>query len=294
MPWNEIQTNPYEFKPAYSTRLKASNPSFDSARKILVKPRARVMLDRETGKLTEIKSAASVSGNQRRIKPWNFIKQTFYTTADAVKSVRGVGKKTDQSHQIVDGYGSTIETTVLKTSTTSASPGERLMKEYQERPSVEIAEVEQNTNLFNGLKSTIYNTVDGISSLFKKEEPKPQKSPLQSYKAVVQPTLATAPQVKTALPNLKSSSPAKRVLAELQIRGWEEEQRKRKRDYQRQEAANAFKETVYSIGDGFVRICILLGNCTRQAGRGCNRHSRIHVLCSYHGGEYSRDCREYS
>jgi hypothetical protein len=249
----EIQTNPYEFKPPYSFRLKASNPSFDSARKIAVKPRARVMLDRETGKLTEIKSAA-VPSNERRIKPWNFIKQTFYSTADAVKSIRGVSKKTHRSPQIVEGYGSTIETTVLKTSTTLTSPGERLMKEYQERSSIDLAEVEQNTNLFNSLKSTIYNTVDGISSLFKKEEPKPQKTPLQSYKAVVQPTLATAPQVKTALPDLKSSSPAKRVLAELQIRGWEEEQRKRKRDYQRQQAANSFKETVYSIGDGFVEF----------------------------------------
>jgi len=239
------------------TRLFASNTFDSGTKKITVKQRPRVMVDRETGKITEIKPAPSLESGSR-MNPWNLLKQTFYSTADAVKSVQGSINKEKAPARPVDGYSSTIEKTVLKS--TSASPGERLMKEYQVRALDTTTTTKQSTSFFDNVKSSVYGTVDGITSLAKpQEETKPLKSPLQSFKPVVQPTLASSSQVKDALPDLKSKSPAKRVLAELKIRNWEDEQRRRKRDFQRQEAAETFKEAMFSFGDFLISFISSLG-----------------------------------
>lgn len=247
-------------KRSFWTRLMASNTYFDSGtKKVTVKERPRVTLDRETGKITEISPAPSQEKGSN-MNPWNFVKETFYGTADAVKSVPQMFQKEEAPHRPVDGYSSTIEKTVLKSSSSLSSPAERLMKEYEER-ALDSTTTEESKDLFDSFKSSFYSTVDGISSIVNpKQETKPLKSPLQSFKPVVQPTLASSSQVKDALPDLKSPSPAKRVLAELKIRNWEEEQRKRKRDYQRQETAQAFKEAAYSIGDAIVYVVSSLGD----------------------------------
>ena len=242
-------------KRRFWTRLKASNTWIET-KKISVKKRARVSLDRETGKITEISPAPSID-NGNKMNPWKAFKRTLYGTVDAVRSVRRRTGKDTSPARPVDGYSSTIEKTVLKSP--SSSSGERLMKEYQER--VLETTTEKSTDLFDTVKGSIYITLDGISSIFKPEETKPA-SPLKSetFKPVVKPTLASSPQVKDALPDLKSNSPGKRWLAELKIRNWEEEQRRRKRELERQQASEKFKEAVYSFGDAALLFVKLLAD----------------------------------
>jgi hypothetical protein len=111
------------------TRLRASPSSFDSGtKKVLVKERARVSLDRDTGKLTEISPAPSVD-NSRKGNPWNVLKQTIYGAADVVTSLPSKVLKNSKPtpSKPVDGYSSTLKEASLE------SPGHLLMKEYQRR-----------------------------------------------------------------------------------------------------------------------------------------------------------------
>lgn len=244
---------------SFWTRFMASNTFDSGSKRVLVKERPRVLLDPKSGKITEISSPPNKSSGSS-INPWNFVKETFYSTADAVQTI--IQKESDGPARPVDGYSSTVEKTILKSSYSSSSPGERLMKEYQER-NVNVGHESSETSttsLFNKIKGGFYSTVDGISSFVKPKEEKPLKSPLQSYKPVVQPTLATSTQVKDALADLKSSSPAKRIMAQLKIRDWEEEQERRKRDVQRQETAESLKAAMYSFGDAVVIFVQSLGN----------------------------------
>lgn len=232
-----------------STRLGASPSNVENRPKVLVKGRAQVSLDRETGKVTTIRRAPTPK-TSNSFNPWNALKTTFYTATDAVTSFPSKINKKDEKKTVVDGYWA-IEEKVAENKPSFQSPGQRLMNEYQARSTPTQSDSKRTASLFDGVKEGIYKTVDSLVSSGDDFDTKPL-SPVNKFKTVVQPRLASSTEVKNALPNLNSASPGKRWLAELKIRNWEEEQRKRRRDFERKEAANAFKGFVYNVGDGIV------------------------------------------
>ena len=231
------------------TRLRATPSSFDSGtKKVLVKERARVSLDRNTGKLTEISPAPSMDNGRTDSSPWNVFKKTVYGAADLVTSLPSAVSKSSKPtpSKPVDGYSSTLKKSSVE------SPGQLLMREYQAR-ALDTKD-KPPTTAFEEIKTRFYNTFDGIvTNMVRPEQtPKSPPPPLQSFKAVVKPTFASSPVVKEALPDLQSKSPGKRWLAELKIRSWDKEQQRRKRKYERDQAAEKFKKVVYGIGDAMV------------------------------------------
>ena len=233
------------------TRLGAGSTTVEAPptnkNRVLVKERPKVRLDRETGKLTEISPAPT---DKKSNNPWKLVKRAAYSTADAVTSLPSkLARNKNAPMRTVDGYSATIEKPVLKT-TSSASPGERLMKEYQVR-ALET-DKEPAKNLFDEIKNGLYSTVDGVSNMVKKDTTSTSTLKQETFKPVVQPTLAASSQVKDALPDLKSKSPGKRWLAEFKIRNWEEQHRRKQRQLEREEAAQNFKEAAYQMGDALV------------------------------------------
>jgi hypothetical protein len=251
------------------SRLRASPSSFDSGtKKVLVKERARVSLDRDTGKLTEISPAPSID-NGREGNPWNVFKQTVYGAADVVTSLPTMvlkNSKPTTPSKPVDGYSSST----LKNKASLESPGQLLMKKYQAR-ALDTNDKPPTTTAFEEIKKGLYNTFDGVvANMVQPEQQTPKPPPLQSFKAVIKPTFASSPVVKEALPDLQSKSPGKRWLAELKIRNWEEEQRRRKRKYERDQAAEKFKKVAYGIGDvtiDIVKSLVTLPDRIQEASR---------------------------
>jgi hypothetical protein len=214
-------------------------------------------VDRETGKITEISPPLSASDNER-VNSWDAFKETVYSAADVVTSLPSkVNPKPTTPSNPVDGYSSRQRSKLV---ISGESPGDRLMKEYQARALDTRGENETPRTAFDELKTSIYNTVDGVANILQPPQlqkatttPPIQKMTQQSFKTPVKrPTFASSPVIKEALPDLQSKSPGKRWLAELKIRNWEQEQFKKKRNYQREQAAEKFKASAYQFGDNMV------------------------------------------
>jgi hypothetical protein len=184
---------------------------------------------------------------------WSYLKQAIYGTVDGMEAIGAklLEPKNDQV-PVEDGYQE-IEQTVLRERGT-LSPGQRLMNQYRER-SVKNTAPEippPPRNAFDALKATVYDGIDVASSVFESNDKPAEKELRRSFKPLVQSTLSSSPDVQQALPDLQSSNIIKRKIAESKIKNWEEKERKRQRQIQREEAARKLKESVYQVGDATV------------------------------------------
>lgn len=204
-------------------------------------PRPTVTYDPTLGTIT---SSASDSGAK---EPWTSFKAGIYKRVDAVGSL--VAKLRPGARAVTpprDGYHELVEQRIFQDATLT-SPGERLMKEYRQRPPP-LQVVQPEDSPFDSFKESIYSAAD---MLFRDSKPKLQRPPsaIQSFKASVQPNIAASVQVREALPQLNSRNPFKRWRAERTIQQWERQQRLRDEALEREQQIQAIKEAVYAVVD---------------------------------------------
>lgn len=254
-----IMTAKGSSKRKWSTRVMASPPSImdRGTPKILVKDRARVSLNRTTGKITEISSPPF--HNNERVQSWSAFKEAVYGAADLVTSLLSKLHPKPSRPIPTDGYShSTRSSNNARKLVSGESPGDRLMKEFRSRALDD--ERETPGTAFEKFKENIYKTVDGVAYVAQQPQPhqkvvvlaSPSQKTVQSFKPAVKQTFVSSPVIKEALPDLRSKSPGKRWLAELKIRNWEGEQSKKRRKYNRERAAEKFKNGAYQFGDAVV------------------------------------------
>ena len=205
---------------------------------VLSQPRPTVSYDPKTGTVKDKESGRS--GGK-----WKSFKSGIYSSFDAVGSLANKLRPTRTNNPPREGYKEVIEQRIFQDTTTTLSPGERLMKEYQQRsPPIEVTQPDDSA--FDSFKETIYSFSEGIF-----REPKIQVQPpiVTTFKASIQPNLATSTQVREALPQLNSRNPVQRWWAERKIRQWEKEQRRREDALERERQMENFKETIYNVVD---------------------------------------------
>lgn len=191
---------------------------------------------------------------------WDLLKSTLYGTVDGVGSLSEKLKDGGEDTGVQGGY-STIEKTIYG----NASPGQRLMNEYRARSSPASSSSSATpgqsksstttsdspkSSAFDTFKGVVYDSVDVASQVFSGDSDDSDDS-LQSFKPLVQPSLSSS-EVQKALPDLQSNNIITRKIAEGKIQNWEEKEKKRQRDLEREEKARKFKESIYQIGDAVV------------------------------------------
>eukprot|EP00545_Synedropsis_sp_CCMP1620_P000417 CAMPEP_0119013332 /NCGR_PEP_ID=MMETSP1176-20130426/8394_1 /TAXON_ID=265551 /ORGANISM="Synedropsis recta cf, Strain CCMP1620" /LENGTH=552 /DNA_ID=CAMNT_0006966419 /DNA_START=179 /DNA_END=1837 /DNA_ORIENTATION=+ len=226
-------------------RFRSSSRNRVAARKQIIqsKPRPTVTYDPTAGTVTEAVQESNT---------WGSFKSKLYSTVDAVGSAASKLRRNKDRADVrppMGGYNDVIEGRVFTETTTTSSqtPAQRLMKEYQQKgPALEV--VQPAGSAFDSFKESVYSAADGMFQ----EKPKAQLPPvqrLQSFKAATQPSIAASVQVREALPQLNSRNPVKRWMAERKIRHWEDEQRKRDEALERERQIESIKESVYAVVD---------------------------------------------
>lgn len=201
-------------------------------------PRPTVAYDPTTGTVQDKESGRS--GGK-----WKSFKSGIYSSFDTVGSLANKLRPTRTKTPPREGYKEVIEQRIFQDTAKTLSPGERLMKEYQQRsPPAEVTQPEDSA--FDSFKETIYSISEGI---FREPEGQVQPPSVTSFKASIQPNLATSTQVRDALPQLNSRNPVQRWWAERKIRQWEKEQRRREDALERERQIQNFKETIYNVVD---------------------------------------------
>jgi hypothetical protein len=192
----------------------------------------------------------------KKTDAWSYLKQAIYGTVDGVEAI-GAKILIPKNEQVPveDGYQE-IEQNILR-ERGMLSPGQRLMNQYRERSvktkTPETPPPSNNRNAFDALKATVYDGIDAATSAFdNNDQAAAEKELRRSFKPLVQSTLSSSPDIQQALPDLQSSNIIKRKIAEGKIKNWEEKERKRQRQIEREEAARKLKESVYQVGDAAV------------------------------------------
>jgi hypothetical protein len=243
--------------------------------KVLVKPRNRVSFDSDTGRYQVLDQVETSFQNPDKQKggAWNALKQTFYSAVDVRQRLPSLPRRNSRRRNrpsvLEDGYSS-IERAILTgelASTTTSTPGERLVQQYEQRTTVKatppittavaaddrLADANALTtkpsslSAFEKFKMGVYTTLDVTAKLFPKKDEDDNLSStttIDTMQLPVQSTLGTSQQVREALPYVTSDNPIQRYQALRQIRAWQEQQQR-----QRQYKLTVLKQTIYDVGD---------------------------------------------
>jgi len=213
---------------------------------------------------------------------WDNLKSVVYGSADIVGSLTEKIKGGSQESDVQGGYSS-VERSIFD----SASPGQRLMNEYRARsfssssssaqsPSSFVkvkTEPAPTRSAFDTFKGAVYGSVDAASQVLSGDS-NDNKERLESFKPLVQPTLSS-PEIQQNLQNLDSNNIIKRKIAEGKIKNWEEEEKKRQRTLEREEAARKFKESVYQVGDAVVATAEALSTIPSKLSKAAEGTARV-------------------
>lgn len=243
-----------EIHPAAVGAFTPGRPQNYDGRSHYLDPLAASKGDEQIEKFQVASSRGSDAVETKKIrsgKPsgWDSIKGAIYGTVDGVGSLSKKLAAGSGDSGVESGYSS-IERNVLNEKGNS-SPGQRLMNEYRARSTpapTTPTKSESSQSTFDAIKETVYGGMDVASQVFSNEKVGNDES-LRSFKPLAQSTLSSSSEVRGALPDLQSSNPITRKIAEAKIKNWEEKDRKRQRALEREEAARKFKETVYQLGD---------------------------------------------
>lgn len=176
---------------------------------------------------------------------WDSVKSTIYDTVDGVVSISEKLRAGDEEPGLQEGYS--IRELESSITGKKVSPGQKLMKGYRS-PSVSVLQTspQNQESAFDAFKASIYGTIDTLGSFT--TDKNANEEILDSLKPLAQSSSAPS-EVQEALPDLQSKNSIKRIIAEMKVKKWEEQERRRKVAIEREETIRKFKESVYKVGD---------------------------------------------
>jgi hypothetical protein len=178
---------------------------------------------------------------------WNSFKGAVFTGIDGVSSLPDKVRKLrnrdeDDRSAVFDGYRQ-VQQRIYES---GGSPGKKLLREYEQR-SIVVPSDSVKPNLFDSIKDGIYKSAD-IATRFRPAKTEGDME-LETFKPVVKPTIAAAPEIQDSLQDLQSSNPVRKAIARARIQEWDRKEKDLTAEIDRYRKSRQVREVIYSAGD---------------------------------------------
>ena len=225
------------------------------------KPRNRVVKDPKTGFYRPAKSLPLSIPASDDPSLWDQTKEGLYRAVDGITGLAETNPfvKQQAANVVTEGY-SDVERRVLKDATKSGvnpfrpSPGDRLVREYQQRNRAEgDTDLLRNKSVWKTIKGAFYSTVDLAASAISNDSDDDAASSsgvVEGIKPVVRESIASPPLQKAIAELEFSNNPVKQALARRTLSEFEKQyEEANNSNKERKATAESVKQAIFGVGD---------------------------------------------